>query len=157
MSGFTVFALIAGGCIAVQAAMNAQLGQLIGNSWLATSYAFFTSFVLVGVYVVMSDITSNNTWTSLEFSSVARSVPWYLWLSCIFSVIGVGSLYFLIPKMGVGNLMSISLTGQIVIAMVISHFGFFESPIREMSLSKLIGAVMLVSGIVLINRENTWI
>jgi len=42
-----VFALFAGSCIAIQAAMNARLGQLFNSALLATSYAFFTSFLLV--------------------------------------------------------------------------------------------------------------
>ncbi|USH01424.1 DMT family transporter [Grimontia kaedaensis] len=154
MSSLTLMALAAGGCIAIQAAMNAQLGQMLGNSWLATSYAFLTSFVLVSLAVAVlynaGGISASNT--GLDWEKLTQ-IPWYLWLSCVFSVIGVGSLYFLIPKMGVGNLMSYSLAGQIIIAMLLSHFGAFDSPIKSISAIKLFGAALLVLGIVLINKD----
>ena len=48
-----VLAFVAGACIAVQAAMNAQLGQVFNSSLLATSYAFFTSFLLVAFITLL--------------------------------------------------------------------------------------------------------
>ncbi|TWX63063.1 DMT family transporter [Colwellia sp. C1TZA3] len=36
-----------------------------------------------------------------------------------------------IPKSGVGNVMSFALRGQLVISIIISHFGFFDSPVKQ--------------------------
>ncbi len=155
-------AFFAGACIAIQAAMNAQLGQLFNSSLLATSYAFFTSFLLVTVVVLYFGFTKQPmsaegmvaqniaVWPASE---QIKQVPWYLWVSFVFSVIGVGSFYFLIPKMGVGSVMSYALTGQIIVAMLISHFGLFDSPSKVISLTKLVGAALLILGIVLINKD----
>jgi transporter family-2 protein len=177
MNLFVGLAFLAGACIAIQAAMNAQLGQIFHNSLLATSYAFFTSFVLVTAIILYCSVTEHVITQPLkvEHSTVDKSaveqdiskhrmitwplskdikqVPWYLWFSFVFSVIGVGSFYFLIPKMGVGSVMSYALTGQIIVAMLISHFGLFDSPTKMLSLSKLFGTLLLVLGIILINRE----
>ncbi len=154
---FIGLAFIAGACIAVQAAMNAQLGTLFNNSLLATSYAFFTSFLLVAsiclCFILNKSIGAEQTKLALSFAERIEQVPWYLWASCVFSVIGVGSFYFLIPKMGVGNMMSYALTGQIIVAMVISHFGLFDSPTKMLSITKLVGTALLISGIVIINKE----
>ena len=133
MNILALLALCAGACIALQAAMNAQLGQIFQSSLLATSYAFATSCILVSIVYMFEN--HNIKTISLTL------VPWYLWLSCIFSVIGVASFYYLIPKMGVGNMMTFALTGQIILAMLISHFGWFSSPIKLISLSKLIPCV----------------
>ena len=144
-------AMLAGSCIAIQAAMNARLGQLFNNAWLATGYAFLTSFLLVAAFVVCfhhKQVVAQ--WQTVNFSQI----PWYLWLSCLLSVIGVGSMYWLIPKMGVGNLMSYALTGQILFAMVISHFGLFESPQKLLNNTKLLGSALLIVGIILINKES---
>ncbi|WP_462151908.1 DMT family transporter [Pseudoalteromonas xiamenensis] len=143
-------ALFAGSCIAVQAAMNARLGQHFNNAWLATSYAFLTSFLLIGFVLIVTQFKS----LSAQFEQLQTSaIPWYLWLSCCLSVIGVGSMYWLIPKMGVGNLMSYALTGQLLMAMLISHFGLFDSPQKLLSTTKLVGATLLIFGILLINKE----
>jgi transporter family-2 protein len=150
MSILWPFALLAGSCIAVQAAMNARLGQIINNTWLATSYAFFTSFLLVFLMFLLLNTTSITIqWQQTSFSEV----PWYLWFSCVLSVIGVGSMYWLIPKMGVGTLMSYALTGQLIVAMLISHFGLFESPQKFISMTKLAGSLLLIMGILLLNKD----
>jgi len=150
MSILWPFALLAGSCIAVQAAMNARLGQIINNTWLATSYAFFTSFLLVFLMFLLLNTTSITIqWQQTSFSEV----PWYLWFSCVLSVIGVGSMYWLIPKMGVGTLMSYALTGQLIVAMLISNFGLFESPQKFISMTKLAGSLLLIMGILLLNKD----
>ncbi|WP_413693112.1 DMT family transporter [Pseudoalteromonas sp. KJ10-2] len=145
-----IFALFAGSCIAIQAAMNARLGQLFNSALLATSYAFFTSFLLViTIALLVNSKSLIHQWQQISFSIV----PWYLWLSCVLSVIGVGSMYWLIPKMGVGSVMSYSLTGQLILALIISHFGLFDSPQKLISSTKLVGALLLIIGITLVNKE----
>ncbi|MBU2972568.1 DMT family transporter [Pseudoalteromonas sp. C2R02] len=157
MNIFVVLAFVAGASIAIQAAMNAQLGQILNNSLLATSYAFFSSFALVaGITLYLSltiQVQLQEKILMVSLSEMINQVPWYLWISCIFSVIGVASFYFLIPKMGVGNVMSYALAGQIIVAMIISHFGWFESPLKEISFTKLVGTVCLILAIILINKE----
>jgi len=157
MNLLAVLAFFAGACIAIQAAMNAQLGQVFNNSLLATSYAFFASFILVSVIAAYFLLTiqigvEERSFTG-SLNETIKHVPWYLWFSCIFSVVGVASFYFLIPKMGVGNVMSYALAGQIIIAMVISHFGFFDSPNKVISGTKIMGTLLLILGIILINKE----
>lgn len=150
MSFLWLLAFVAGSCIAIQAAMNARLGQLMNSTWLATSYAFFTSFFLViGVFSLFKQKSVLGQWQQIPFTII----PWYLWLSCVLSVIGVGSMYWLIPKIGVGSVMSYALTGQLIVAMLISHYGLFESPKNVISTTKIIGSLLLVFGIVLLNKE----
>lgn len=150
MSILWPLALFAGSCIAVQAAMNARLGQIVNNAWLATSYAFLSSFLLVIVLLYLFNAKTNTIhWLQIPFSSI----PWYLWLSCLLSAFGVGSMYWLIPKMGVGTVMSYALTGQLIMAMLISHFALFESPQKLISITKLIGALLLIIGLVLLNKD----
>jgi len=156
MNILAILAFFAGACIAVQAAMNAQLGQVFNNSLLATSYAFFASFILVSIITAYFGLSIQVELADKPLTMLAemiKYVPWYLWFSCVFSVIGVASFYFLIPKMGVGNVMSYALAGQIIAAMIISHFGLFDSPNKIISVTKLMGTLLLILGIILINKE----
>ena len=61
--------------------------------------------------------------------------------------------YYLIPKMGVGSMMSYALSGQIIIAVLASHFGWFDLPVKPLSLVKLLGAATLIFGVFLLNLE----
>ncbi|WDE13817.1 DMT family transporter [Thalassomonas haliotis] len=142
----SLLALIAGAAIATQTSMNAQLGVMLKNPLLATSVAFVSSifFTLCGVLLVNREIPSVD---------MVREVPVYLWFTGgAFSAFGLGCFYYLIPKMGIGAMLSAALTGQLLLAMVAGHFGWFDLPVKPITLAKLAGVVALISGIVLINR-----
>lgn len=140
-----LFALLAGAAIAVQATMNAKLGVLLGNALMATWVAFTAAsfFTLIALLLTAKQAPSLLT---------LKSVPWYLWCAGgLLSAFGVGMLYFLIPKMGVGLMMSFALTGQIIVAITASHFGWFHLPEMPVDKIKLLGVCALITGVVLIN------
>ncbi|MBD1583884.1 DMT family transporter [Pseudoalteromonas sp. S16_S37] len=144
---FTILAFFAGAAIALQASMNAQLGSLLKNPILATVCAFsFSAF-----FSLLALSASNN---SAPSAKLVANVPWYLWgVGGILSTAGVGLCYFLIPKMGVGNLMSFVLSGQLLMAMLISHYGWFSVPQASISLQKLIGIIAMIIGLILVNKD----
>ncbi len=147
MNYLPILALVAGGAIAVQATMNSQLGVLLNNSLMATSIAFLVSGVLALSAMVLS---------TKHYPQIGdlQSVPIFLWFSGgMLSAFGVGMFYYLIPKMGVGSMMSYALSGQIVIAIIASHFGWFNLPSKPIDSVKVCGAIALVIGVVLLNWE----
>jgi transporter family-2 protein len=144
---FPLWALTAGAAIAIQAAMNSSLGVLLKNPMLATSIAFLVSFVLtIAVFLLSTN----------QFPQMAdvKSVPWYLWgAGGVLSAFGVSMFYYLIPKMGVGPMMSYALSAQIIVAIFASHFGWFGMPIKPITLIKVTGAIVLIIGVLLLNSE----
>lgn len=146
MNHFSWLALLAGAAIAVQAGMNAQLGVLLKSPLLSAAITFVVACccVLLAVGVTARQLPS--------ITSV-QTVPWHLWFSGAISAFGVASFYFLIPRMGVGSMMSFALTGQLLVAMLISHWGCFDLPIKTINPSKLAGVVAMIAGIVLINKD----
>lgn len=138
-------ALVAGAAIAVQAAMNARLGVLLLSPLTATVAAFFFSLVVtLTVFVVTRE--------SLPTMSSLRDVPVYLWFGGVLSALGVGLLYFLIPKVGVGSVMTYSLCGQLLVAALFSHHGWLGLPQRAVDGPRLLGLALLIIGVVLFNR-----
>jgi len=147
MGYLALLALIAGAAIAAQASMNAQLGVLLKNPLIGTIIAFTCS----AIFTLVAVIASTRHYPQAE---VISSVPIYLWFTGgALSAFGVGMIYYLIPKMGVGPMMSYALTGQILVAIIASHFGWFDLPIKQLSGLKFIGLVAMINGIVLINWE----
>ncbi|MEP1743416.1 MAG: DMT family transporter [Kangiellaceae bacterium] len=140
-----LLSIIAGALIAIQAGINSQLGVILKNSLLATVIAFMVSALisLIGLLAISKNLPTNE---------VIRSVPLHFWFGGAISAFGVGLFYFLIPKMGVGSMMSLALTGQLITAVLISHFGWFGLPESTLSLSKCLGVFAMISGILLINR-----
>jgi transporter family-2 protein len=155
MSYFSLLAVAAGAAIAIQASMNAKLGVLLKSAMMGTSIAFFVSCV----FAVSAMVISAMVFSTKQVPQMAdiKSVPVYLWLSGgALSAFGVGMFYYLIPKMGVGSMMSYALSGQIIIAIVASHFGWFELPVKPITSLKLAGAFSLVAGVLLLNWEPSY-
>ena len=147
MKIFATIAFVSGAAIATQASMNAQLGKLLESPLLAACIAFgssifFTSIALVAV--------------SRDFPTIEtlQLVPKYLWLSGGFlAAFAISMFYYLIPKMGIGPMMSFALSGQLIVAVTLGHFGWFDLPVKPINISTSIGVAALVTGIVLINHE----
>ncbi len=147
MSTTGLLALMAGAMIALQASMNAKLGLMLNNSVIATVVAFacscFFSLILLAVLP-----------KPLPALAAIKSVPIFLWFTGgLLAATGVGLFYFLIPKMGIGPMMSYALTGQLLVALAASHWGWFNLPEKPITPLKLVGACSLVLGILLINKE----
>lgn len=147
MSYLSLLALVAGAAIAMQATMNSHLGVLLKSPMLSTSIAFLVSSLFALSAVLLS---TKQYPPMLEI----KAVPLYLWFSGgALSAFGVGMFYYLIPKMGVGSVMSYALSGQILIAVIASHFGWFEMPIKPLNAIKVSGAIALIVGVLLLNWE----
>lgn len=155
MNYFPILATAAGIAIAIQAAMNAQLGVLLKSSMSATTTAFFFSCIFSCFAIAASALL----FSSKQLPQLAdmKSVPVYLWFSGgVLSAFAVGLFYYLIPKMGVANMMSYALTGQILISVTASHFGWFQLPEVPINILKLGGAVFMIGGVLILNWEPSY-
>lgn len=144
MWAFPILAVFAGAAITLQAGMNARLGVLFKNPLLATAIAFLLACIFTLIFMVA-------THRQLPIASDIKAVPTYLWFGGILSAFGVGSYYYLIPKMGVGSLMSFALSGQLILAVIAGHFGWFEQPIKPITMKTIVGLLAMVLGIIFIN------
>jgi len=147
MNYFSIIAFSSGAAISAQAAMNAQLGILLRNPLLATCVAFFSSII----FTLLALIVYTKEFPSIE---AIKSVSVYLWFSGgILSAFSISMFYYLIPKMGIGQMMSFALTGQFLVAVIAVHFSWFGLPMKPITLIKMIGITILIISIILINKE----
>ncbi|VAW62465.1 hypothetical protein MNBD_GAMMA09-3728 [hydrothermal vent metagenome] len=145
MMTLSILAFLAGAAIALQASINARLGTLLKNSLLGTTAAFTSSLLFCLIIVIL-------TTKQYPHKSVIESVPIYLWVAGgALSTFGVAMFYYLIPKIGLSSTISYALTGQLLVAALISHFGWFDLPVKSFDLTRLSGSISLIIGIILIN------
>ncbi|MCG8314274.1 MAG: DMT family transporter [Pseudomonadales bacterium] len=147
MAYLPILALLAGAAIAIQAPINAHLGVLLNSAMWASATAFLMAclFTLIAILCVVQPLPSFD---------LIKQVPLYLWCAGgALSAFGVGMFYFLIPKMGVGPMMSYALAGQLILATLFSHYGLLGLPQNSMDIGKLLGVTALLLGVGLINGE----
>jgi len=147
MTYLPLLAFIAGVLITAQTSLNTQLGQLLKNPFLATGIAFSSS-LLFTLCIVVLFIKQYPT------PVMVKSIPFYLWFSGgLLSAIGVVLFYWLIPQMGAGPMISCAMAGQIVLALMAGHYGWFSLPEKPLTLSTIVGCISLIIGVWLINRN----
>ena len=64
----------------------------------------------------------------------------------------VFGIAWIIPQIGAQHMTVMLLTGQILSAMVLSHFGWLGSPVQPVSVTNMLGAVLLIGGAFLATR-----
>ena len=148
MTSYTLYALavMAGVFLSMQSGFNAQLGVVLKNPFLASFFAYAVSTFFALAYL-LSDINT------LPKRDTLSEVPMYLWITGgFFSVLGVTLYYYLIPKIGIAKMFTFGLSGQMIFVMIAGYFGWFNLPIETMSFQKIIGLILMLTGVVLITR-----
>ena len=75
-----------------------------------------------------------------------RKVPPWLYITGVISALNILGTTYLIPRLGVRRFFILVIGGQILTAMVVSHFGWLTSPKDPVNTAKIIGAALVILG-----------
>ncbi|MGM0563273.1 MAG: DMT family transporter [Pseudomonadota bacterium] len=140
-----LFAVLAGGLVATQGGINAQLGKALQQPVLASLISFSVGTALLAAVVL-------TTTSQLPSLKVITGQPLYLYIGGFLGAIFVTTNIVLIPRIGVANMVLGAFVGQIILSLAIDHFGWFGVPQHPVDLTRLSGAALMVLGLVLISR-----
>jgi bacterial/archaeal transporter family-2 protein len=140
-----LFAFVAGACVPVQFGVNTQLRSVVGGPAIATAISFFVGTIAaVIVALILRESLS-------EVGSISNA-PWWVWTGGLLGVIYVLASVLLTPHLGAATTVGLALAGQMAASVVIDHFGLIRVPVHELSIPRLIGAVLIVGGVALVQR-----
>lgn len=143
--GLGTLAALAGASFVVQATMNTQLRGALGSA----SWASFVSY-LGGTMVMLAVILAiREPMPTAE--AVAKS-SWQHWTGGLFGAIYVVITIILLPRLGAATLLALFVTGQMIASLAFDHYGLFGLARQPADLPRLLGAALLVAGVVLIRR-----
>jgi len=72
------------------------------------------------------------------------------WSGGIFGAIYIAVSILLIPRLGAAMVIALIVAGQMLGSLVFDHFGLLGVPMHPASLPRLLGAALLVGGVVLL-------
>lgn len=127
--------------LTVHLAMNGMVGAAIGNPRVGNAV-----FWCIGA--VMAMIIGLTGWQSGALSGIGQVNPLLLTAGAMGASLVFGIAY-LIPRVGAGPFTYALLAGQIISAMVLSHYGWLGSPREPITPMGITGVVVLVIGIIL--------
>src|SRR3954463_16450576 len=137
--------LFAGGMIALQAPTNAILSRAGGSPVLAALISFAVgTLTLLAVWLASGNRPRANAFGGL---------PTYAWLGGLYGAIYVAVAAYAAPKIGLAALITIGIAGQIVMALLLDHFGAFGLQRDPISLGRIAGALLVIAGVVLVRRS----
>lgn len=142
---YILLAMIAGACAPVQAGINSQLRLWTGDPIVAATISFAVGTLGLLGYVLVLKIP----WPHF---STAGSLPWWQWTGGFLGAFLVAITIILAPKMGAATMIGFLIAGQMLVSLVLDHFGLIGYDIRPASLIRIIGAALLIAGVVLIRK-----
>ncbi len=136
--------VLAGGATALQAPTNARLMTAVGSPVNAAFVSFAIGTAVLGLMALAFQTRPDLT--------AARALPWYAWIGGVYGVIFVIAATWAVPRMGVATTIILMVAGQLIVSLVLDHFGAFGVPRQPISWSRVGGVALVIAGVLLARR-----
>jgi len=145
---FVFFLLVAlgGAGLTIQMAWNARLRTSTGSPVLTTLISICVSFLSLAL---LWAIGASNRGSIPAFNSL----PKWAWFGGVFAAYYLVASLIAIPKLGAAAVFSLVIGGQMVAALILDSTGAFGVAQISLSASRILGTVLLLIGVILIQRQ----
>ena len=139
-----VGAFLSGTLVALQAPTNAMLSKAVGSPVNAAFISFSVGLLALVIAVLALGVRPS-------FPDM-RALPWYAWTGGLYGAIFVAIAAFAAPRIGVTQLLVVSIAGQIVMALILDKSGAFGLPKTDITPLRIAGVALVFAGVFLVRR-----
>jgi transporter family-2 protein len=143
---YILFAFLVGLAITVQAGVNANLRQAMANPILAAVISFGSGFIVLVLLLLASG-------GSVPPLDTVKQVSWWKWMGGAMGAVYMITVIVSVPKIGTANLVSLSVAGQLLAAVVLDHYGFMGFALHPANGWRLLGLVLIMAGVLLVVKN----
>lgn len=134
--------LLGGVAVGLQSPLAGSMGQRVGGT--ASSFIIHVSgAIFSGVLLFLRGGERIREW---------RTLPWYMLAAGIFGLILYQTISITLPRLGSTMMIVLIIIGQLVLGVVVDHFGLFGVTQRPIDLLRMLGVLALILGGYLISR-----
>ena len=134
--------LIGGAAVGIQAPMAGAMSERLGGT--ASSFIVHLSgAILSGVLLFLRGGEKMRDWQTL---------PWYMLIAGVWGLVLYLTISVTLPKLGGTMMMTLVIVGQLLVGMVIDHFGWLGVPVHPIGWERIVGILVLIAGGWLIAR-----
>lgn len=137
-----LWAALAGAFIPVMAIVNGRLGRSIGEVMHAPVVLFGISFMIS----LACALFFTRSLPDLSELGNIRPIDYLGGFIVAFYVI---SATLLAPRIGVANFIVCAVSAQIIVSVIIDHYGLLGAAVRQVSVTRLFGVGLLIIGLVI--------
>lgn len=138
-----ILTAVAGGLIALQAPINAELGKATGG--LAAALVSFVVGTLALTTIVLLSGKAGGLGSTFD-------VSWYYLVGGLLGAIYVTNALLAVPAIGAGGVAALTVAGQLTASVAIDRLGLFGLDQVALSPERLLGVGLLLAGTVLVIR-----
>ena len=146
----TVFALLAvgaGACIALQASANGKFRQNLGPDPQLALWAAFVSICGTILTAAVAMLAVRPSPPSLD---ALRQTPWWNWIGGPLGALIVLAGAALTTRLGAALFIALVVGGQLLCSVVLDHFALMGLKEQPVTPGRVLGALLVVAGVVCI-------
>jgi transporter family-2 protein len=133
----------AGALIPIQTGLNATLGRVAGGALWGAMANFAVGGTALALILVF-------TRAPLPSFAALASAPAWAWVGGLLGATWIATTTAAAPKLGAAALIALIIAGQMCASLVMDAHGLLGFPLQAISAPRVLGAVLLVAGVVLI-------
>ncbi len=135
----------AGVAVSAQFGVNTQLRGVVGGTVTAAAISFVVGTAALALAAALVDRRLPDA------AAVVAAPPW-VWVGGLLGAFYVLASIVLTPRLGAATTVGLVLAGQMVSSIAIDHFGLLRLEAQEAILPRLLGALLILVGVVLVQR-----
>lgn len=136
--------VLAGGATALQAPTNARLATAVSGPVNAAFVSFAVGTAALGLLAMALQSRPDVT--------AMRALPAYAWVGGLYGAVFVVAAAWAVPRLGVATTITLMVAGQLILSLVLDHFGALGVPRAPISLTRLAGVALVIGGVLLVRR-----
>ena len=142
---FIFLAIFAGMAMPTQGVVNSKLAGYVDSPVSAAFISFAVGTVALFVYMLLTGVP-------LSGLASSKNAPLVAWIGGFLGAFFVTVMATVVPKIGVALAFSLAIGGQMLVTLLIDHFGWLGVPEKPINLYRVLGAAMITIGVVLIRK-----
>ena len=136
--------VLGGAATALQAPTNAKLMTAVGSPVNAAFVSFAVGTAALGLIALMLQTRPD--------MAAARALPAYAWVGGLYGAIFVVAAAWGVPRLGVATTIILMVAGQLLLSIVLDHFGAMGMPKQPISWGRVAGVGLVVAGVLMVRR-----
>jgi transporter family-2 protein len=141
---FLIFLAVIGGiAITLQGQFMGLLDQAMGTRE-SVFITYGSGGALIAVYTLFRAGSNLHHW---------REIPPYAFTTGILGLVIVGTIGYVVPRLGVANGFTLLVASEFIAAAVIDSFGLFGAEMRPLGIARALGLIIILLGVWLVVRR----
>ncbi|MEN6571560.1 MAG: DMT family transporter [Anaerolineaceae bacterium] len=134
--------LLGGVAVGIQSPIAGKMGQRIGGT-AGSFIVHLSGLILSGLLLIFRGGENILDWHKL---------PWYMFFAGAFGLILYLTINYTLPRVGSTMMITLIIVGQLLMGVLVDHFGWFGVTIRPIDLPRIAGVLLLFAGGYLISK-----